>query len=628
MKEYTTSDLRGDRISTDVCVVGGGMAGLCAAIASARNGANTVLAHDRPVLGGNASSEVRMWICGAHGRHNKETGILEEIQLENLHRNASLNYHVWDSVLWGHAAHQPRLTLLLNTACTQVQMLDGHIAAIEAWQLTSQTHIQVEAKRFIDCSGDSVLAAAAGARHRIGREAREEFGEGIAPSIGDDRTMGNSLLIQTRKTDNPQPFTPPDWAYRFEGPEDLPKRMKGVHGANFWWIELGGIQDTVGDAESIRDDLYRAAYGVWDYIKNRAPEKEKAANWDLHFIGSLPGKRENRRIIGDHIITQHDIEAGGQFEDVVGFGGWTMDDHHPAGMLYPGDPTIFHPAPSPYGIPYRALYSQNIPNLLMAGRNISATHSAMSSTRVMATCAVLGQAAGTAAALCTRHSVSPRGVYERHLDELQQTLMDNDCWLPGKLRAPRPLWFDAKLSADGENAGALLDGWERDRENQSHAWTCEPGGAVAFRWNQSRELPGLRLVLDSDLNNVKRMPRSYPRPARSHALPGMLARDLSVEVDRGDGEWETLLDIQNNRKRLVECATPLCGVAVRVRLKSTWGGKHPRLFSIDTLEKGHDTTIRFPQGPTWKEVVAKTKPEHLQPPDTLTKDHTSRGHGA
>ena len=259
---------------------------------------------------------------------------------------------------------------------------------------------------------------------------------------------------------------------------------------------------------------------------------------------------------------------------------------------------------------------------------VSATHSAMSSTRVMATCAVLGQAAGSAAALCIRYGVTPRGVYERHLAELQQTLMDDDCWLPGKLRFPHSLWFDARLSADGENAEALLDGWERDRKDQSHAWTCEPGGAVTFRWNHAQELPGLRLVLDSDLSNNKRMACEYPQPALPHALPGMLVRDLSIEVDRGDGDWETVMDIRNNRKRLLECATPRRGVAVRVRLKSTWGGQDPRMFSIDTLGKETDNTIHFPQGPTWKDVVATTDPQHLQEPDTLAKGHATKGHGA
>lgn len=628
MREINSPDLIGDNLETGVCVVGGGMAGLCAAIASARAGTETVLIHDRPVLGGNASSEVRMWICGAHGKHNKETGILEKIMLENLHRNPGKDFAVWDSVLWGHAAHQPNLTLLLNTTCLDARMEDGRLAAVEAWQLTSQTRMVVRAEHFIDCSGDSILAAATGALHRVGREAREEFGEGVAPAVGDDRTMGVSLLIQLHRTEEPQPFTPPDWAYRFEGPEDLPNRIHGVSGTNFWWIELGGLNDTIRDAEAIRDELYKTAWGVWDYIKNRAPEKERAATWSLHFLGSLPGKRENRRYVGDHMLTQHDIEAGGPFDDVAAYGGWSMDDHHPAGLLYPGYPTIFHPAPSPYGIPYRSLYSKNVPNLLCAGRNISATHSAMSSTRVMATCAVMGQAAGTAAALCVRHGCSPRGVHERHLDELQRKLMDDDCWLPGKLRQPDLHWFDARLSADGEGGERLLDGWERDREDEPHAWQCGAGGAVTFQWRGQRELPGLRLVLDSNLSLAKKMACEYPLKPRSHAMPAELVRDLSIDVDKGGGHWERAIDIRDNRKRLLEVPLPLRGEGLRVRLESTWGARDPRLFSIDVLEKGRDDTISFPRGKTWKEVVASVPPEDLKDPDTRAKGRLHGAHGA
>ncbi len=625
MREISKPDLFGDHLQADVCVVGGGMSGLCAAIASARGGAKTVLVHDRPVLGGNASSEVRMWICGAHGEHNKETGILEELQLENLYRNAGKDFSIWDTVLWGHAAYQKNLTLLLNTTCTNARMEDGVLTSVEAWQLTSQTRIVIQAGQFIDCSGDSILAASTGALHRIGREAREEFGEGVAPQIGDDRTMGNSLLIQLHRSEEEQFFTPPDWAFKIRSPDDLPNRIHGVNGRNFWWLELGGIQDTIKDAEAIRDDLYRTAYGVWDYIKNYSPEKEKAANWALHFVGSLPGKRENRRYVGDHMLTQHDLEGGGEFEDVVAFGGWTMDDHHPAGLLYPGSPTIYHPAPSPYGIPYRALYSKNVPNLLCAGRNISATHSAMSSTRVMATCAVMGQAAGTAAALCVKHGSTPRGIYEKHLAELQQTLMDDDCWLPGKLRQPDVSLFDARLSADGQYAERILDGWERDRKEAGHAWECEAGGSLSLKWSVEREIPGLRLVLDSNLSNAKKMACEYPLKSRPHAMPGELVKDLRIEVEHDDGSWECVSEIKGNRKRLMEIPLHSKGKGIRVTLQNTWGDADPRLFSLDLLQKGKDDTVQFSQGKAWKEVVAGIPEKELLPPDTQAK---GRSHGA
>ncbi|MBT5712502.1 FAD-dependent oxidoreductase, partial [Candidatus Poribacteria bacterium] len=430
MRERTRDRVERCTHEFDVCVVGGGMAGMCAAIASARRGARTAIVHDRPVYGGNASSEIRMWICGAHGRNNKETGILEEILLANARRNPAGNYSIWDSVLYEKIHFQPGLTAFLNNSCMGAETeRDGdrtHITAIDAWQTTTQVLHTIRASLFIDCSGDSILAADSGARFRMGREARDEFDEDIEPEVGDSKTMGSSLLIQMRKTSEPQPFTPPRWAYTFEGPEDLPHRIRGVHGANFWWLELGGLQDTIRDAESIRHELLKVGYGVWDYIKNRAPERDEAADWGLEWLGSLPGKRESRRYVGDHILSQNDIRDGGQFDDIVAYGGWTMDDHHPAGLLYPGKPTIFHPAPSPYGIPYRCIYSANVDNLLFAGRNISVTHAALSSTRVMATCAVVGQAAGTAAALCVRHGVAPVALPRERTGELQAALMHDD----------------------------------------------------------------------------------------------------------------------------------------------------------------------------------------------------------
>ena len=517
----------------DVCVVGGGMAGMCAAIASARNGAKTAIVQDRPVFGGNASSEIRMWICGAHGAHNKETGILEEIQLENQYRNPSGNYSIWDSVLWSKIAYQPGLTTFLNCSCTDAEMDGNRIVGIKAWQLTSQTWHTIRARTFIDCSGDSILAAVTGAEFRTGREARAEFNEDIQPLKADAKTMGNTLLLQLRRTDTEQGFIAPRWAYKFERPADLPNRIDGVNAHNFWWLEIGGLQDTIRDAEPIRDELMKIGYGVWDYIKNRAPEREQAEDWALEWIGSLPGKRENRRFIGDYILTQNDVRDGGYFDDIIAYGGWSMDDHHPAGILYPGEPTVFHAAPSPYGIPYRCLYSRNIENLLFAGRNISVTHAALSSTRVMATCALLGQAAGTAAALCHKFGCDPRSIASGdRLTQLQSILQEDDCWLPGKTRAVSALALKGELTGTG-SVQLLRDGHDRDSDNHAHAWSGAVGSAIEYRWSSASEIAGARFVFDSNLSLHKRMPCSYPSPhlVRGAALDreGVPHRDAGAQ---------------------------------------------------------------------------------------------------
>jgi hypothetical protein len=396
--------------TVDLCVVGGGLAGTCAAIAAARHGLKVVLMQDRPVLGGNASGEVRMWVCGAHGDNNREGGILEEIELENFYRNTGLNYSVWDSVVYEKAYLQEGLTLLLNTTCQTVQMDGSRIVSVTGWQMTSETYHTVQAKFFADCSGDSILAPLTGAEFRLGRESREEFGEPIAPPKADNKTMGNSCLFQIRETDRPQPFIPPEWAYSFPTDEDIPLREHDL-GTNYWWIELGGDRDSIHDADELRHELLRIALGVWDHVKNHGDHG--ADNWVIDWIGFLPAKRESRRYVGDVIINQHDVEAGGKFEDIVAYGGWTMDDHFPAGFAHRGSyPTIHHPAPSPWGIPWRALYSKNIDNLAFAGRNISVTHTALSSSRVMGTCALLGQAVGTGVALAVKDGTDLRRCFK------------------------------------------------------------------------------------------------------------------------------------------------------------------------------------------------------------------------
>ena len=181
------------RLHARFCVIGGGLAGMCAAIAAARHGVDTILVHDRPVLGGNASSEIRMWVCGAHDM--METGIIEEIRLENLRRNPGQNYSIWDSILYEKVRFQPNLRLFLNTTCNGVEMEGAHIRAVKAWQMTTQKNFVIEANYFADCSGDSVLAPLTGAEFRFGREARGEFGESIAPEVSDRRTMGMSLPL-------------------------------------------------------------------------------------------------------------------------------------------------------------------------------------------------------------------------------------------------------------------------------------------------------------------------------------------------------------------------------------------------------------------------------------------------
>jgi hypothetical protein len=567
---------------TDLCVVGGGLSGLCAAVAAARHGTKVVLLQDRPMLGGNASSEVRMWICGAHGDNNRETGIIEEIELENLYRNPYPSFSIWDSVILETAMLEPNITLLLNCACSALGMDGDRIAWVKGYQSTAETWHTVQAKLFADCSGDSVLAPLCGADFRVGREARTEHDEDIEPEVGDRRTMGMSCLIQARETDRPQPYTPPKWAHVYASESDLPNRPHDLHktNTNYWWLELGGEDDSIHDTETLRDELLRTAFGLWDHIKNHGDHG--ADNWTLEWVGFLPGKRESRRYLGDHIVTQNDVRAEGRFDDLVAYGGWTMDDHHPAGFRYPGQPTIFHPAPSPFGLPYRALYSRNITNLFFAGRNISCTHAAMSATRVMATCALCGQAVGTAAAIATHDGLTPRVVYELRRAGLQQLLMDDDCYLPWHTRAVPEISQRARLTASAGNPEPLRNGLDRPIGGEDNGWAVAPGGWVEYHWEQSQPLTLARIVFDSDLNRtLKNMPCSFPLHAPLRSTPATMTRAFRLEALDTDGQWRVVAHVEDNHQRLVRLPLEVTTRAIRLVPETTWGAERAHLYAFD-----------------------------------------------
>lgn len=553
----------------DVCVVGGGMAGVCAAIASARTGAKTLLMQDRPVLGGNASSEIRMQVDGARGKNVREAGILEEIELENYYRNTSLAYPVWDSILYEKVKFEENMTLLLNCTCQSAELgEDGRILSVRGWTLNAETYHTVRAKFFIDCSGDSILAPLSGAKYAMGREGRDEFGESIAPEVADTHTMGMSCLLMARETTEPQPFIKPEWAYTYETDADLPMADHHIN-TNFWWVELGGMGDTIHDTDTVRDELLKIAFGVWDHMKNKGDHG--CENWILEWVGFLPGKRESRRYRGAHIITQQDVEAGGPFPDVVAVAGWTMDDHFPEGFYYRGGhPTIYHPAPSPWGIPYRALYSVNVPNLYFAGRNISVTHTALSSSRVAATCGVLGQAAGTAAALAVKCGCTdPREV---DVELLQDTLQWDDSWLPSvprKLSAPT-------LSAKTDFP-ALRDG--NDRENVT---AVALGESVSYAWDAPVSLTTVRVIFDSFFDRpYNNQPAFFPLVQDKYKMPATLTKSYRIEAQKPDGEWVTVADVACNRRRCVKHEIGFDCTALRVIPTATWGAETAGIFSLD-----------------------------------------------
>jgi len=425
--------------SYDVVVIGGGVAGVCAAIAAARHECRVALLQDRPVLGGNSSSEIRVNIGGAdaHGsrRHARESGIIEELRLEDRARNhepvanGRINF-VWDHVLLDAVWREPNLTLYLNTSAQQAIMSDENtLEGVLAYQSSTYRTLHLRGSIFIDASGDGGIAADAGAHFRMGREPRSEFNEPAAPERGDNLTLGSSLLFRVRDAGHPVPFQAPQWAHRFASDADLPQRKHDYFArAGFWWIEFGGTLDTIADNEEIRDELLRFVLGVWDHIKNHGDHG--ADNYALDWVGAVPGKRESRRFLSDHILTEHDVVGGASFPDAVAYGGWPIDLHPPEGIHSNEPPARSVAVPKVYDIPLRCLFSRNIRNLMFAGRNISASHVAFGSTRLMATGAVMGQAAGATAVLCKRYDAAPRAIQYQHIKELQQLLLRDDAYIP------------------------------------------------------------------------------------------------------------------------------------------------------------------------------------------------------
>ena len=553
---------------TDLCVVGGGISGLCCAIAAARHGIKVILLQDRPVLGGNSSSEIRMWIGGAHGKDNREGGIIEEIFLENFYQNPSLKYSIWDSVLYEKARAEENLTLLLNSSCLDAAMNGSKILYVKAWQSNAETFHIIYADYFADCSGDSILAPLTGAKFTYGREAKSDFGESIPPGTADKKTMGMSCLFQIRETDHKVEFTPPKWAYKYETDDELPYKDHDRDN-NFWWIEVGGEWDCIHDSDRCRDELLKICYGVWDHMKNHGDHG--VDNWELEWLGFLPGKRESRRYIGKYIVTQNDVEAEGRFEDVVAYAGWSMDDHFPEGFYYKkGYPTIFHPAPTPWGLPLRCMISENIENLVFAGRNISVTHAALSSSRVMATCGILGQALGTAVAQAIGEKCHISNV---NIEKLQQTLMDDDCFIPWHKRELPELTKKASCTSN-----VVRNGIDRGEEN---LWVGNAGDSILYSFEEDTEIKQIRLVFDNDMNrDYHNMPCNYPLVQEKFKLPKTLIKEYKLEGVSDSGEVFSL-HIKDNHLRFVKHSVNQSLKSLRFIPISTHGAEDFRLFDFE-----------------------------------------------
>lgn len=610
---------RKERLRYDVVVVGGGMSGICAAIAAARHGARTALVQNRSVLGGNASSEIRMHICGAScqlaKRNVNESGILLELLLENKQINPRYSYHLWDAYLISKLQSIPGLELYLNTNCCEVLCDGDRLTSVRCYQSSTERWLTMAADIFIDCTGHGTLGFFAGAEYRTGSEGKGEFGEPDASNDANDSLMGNSLLFKAVDRGEPVPFIKPFWAYTFteeqlknrvhvkyngylngdqlisadaDGASGLPELYCTDYG--YWWIELGGDSgDIIGNGETVRDELMRSVWGIWDHIKNGG--EHGAANYELIWCGIVPGTRDSRRLVGDYLLNENDILSNQRFSDAVAYGGWAMDVHTPGGLKdFEHAPSRVIPFEGIYTIPYRCYYSINRSNLMMAGRIISATKMGMSSARVMATCAVGGQATGTAAALCVRHHCTPRALGESHLQELQQTLIRDDCYLPGIARTDRDdLAPSAAITAgseqEGFSVGNIVNGVNRSTERESNCWRSvslrERDATVRLQWEQVRELNEVRVLFDPDFSCELAISLSSKKQAQQPpTLPPIFVKSYELFAER-EGLPVWLESVSENASRLAIHNLPQVRAdALVLKVKETYGADFAAVFGI------------------------------------------------
>ena len=428
IKDYDKAEDMGEY---DLVVAGGGVAGMCAAVSAARLGLKVALIHDRPILGGNNSSEVRVHLggsieCGPYpnlGNMIKEFG-----HTKKGNAMPAENYEDWKKHEFVEA--EKNVSLFLNCHVTAVEKNGEVISALVARDINTGKLMRFSAPLFSDCTGDANVGYLAGADYRVGREAFAETAEPSAVEVADSQVMGSSVQWNTVKKSESAPFPIFEYGKVFTE-ESVQKVKKGE-----WTWETGMLRDQVLEAERVRDHGLLVVYSNWSYLKNRSEVKAQYDSLALDWVAYVAGKRESRRLLGDHILNQNDIFNEVPYEDGTVATSWSIDLHYP-------DPanTAFFPGEEfkaictqeyveIYPIPYRCLYSRNVPNLFMAGRNISVTHVALGTVRVMRTTAMMGEVVGMAASVCHENACQPRDVYTSYLGQLKE-LMTEGCGKKG-----------------------------------------------------------------------------------------------------------------------------------------------------------------------------------------------------
>lgn len=463
-------------LDTEILVIGGGLAGICAAIQSSRLGCKTILIEKNIVLGGNSSPNAGVHPSGAHRFHSyaAETGIIEELTAEaawrlaktytsGMHYNISL---LWDKVLYDKLI-EAGVLVLRNHYARKPIISDNKIRQVIVEDIGSYKTRKINVSdSIIEASGDGSIAEKAGAEYSMGRESKYTYNESLAPEVADTITMGSSVVGLIHKNDHPVTFIAPPDTPPFQpgyGGEMKWKKRNDDTCDFFFPTETGGQINTVEDDHYIYEVAVKQIYSAWNYIKN-IKYVEEAKNWELVWIGPQLCKRESRRFTGDYVLNQNDVESGNIFPDSIGYGGFALDIHYPRDENPEYVKIVYHSIPPLYSIPYRSIYSKDIDNLFLSSRLMSVSHIAHGTTRLQRTLATVGQAAGAAAFLCKKYNCSPRGIYNKRMIELQQLLLKEDATIIGSVNIDaNDKALQANVSASSESYFQVIEnsGWER-----------------------------------------------------------------------------------------------------------------------------------------------------------------------
>lgn len=588
----------------DFIVVGGGVAGINAAIAAARGGVKVALIQDRPMVGGNNSSEMGVPVSGGSSiGKGRETGLNEEAG-----RIAAFNYNQkWAAGAEVLLANEPNLTVFLNTHVFKAETDQNNaITSVTAFDMLDGRLTRYSGDVFADCTGDGWLGFYAGAEWMLGRESKEQFGEKNAKDVADTITMSGSLMqhsilgYQAIDMGKPVEFKREPWFYDMrnnDGGYEQRPRFADRYRAGTWWTENQGDVDDLWDPEWARDDLLLCSLSFYEWVKNTPNSLQaKATNYQLTYIPVTNAKRETRRLVGDHIVTEHDILNRVVFPDRVGYFIWKLDIHHPRGIFSEGSPYDFEDNIQPSSIPLRSMYSKNVPNMFMAGRNTSVTHVALGSSRVQGTTGMMGQAIGSAAAMCVKKDVSPRELAQSHMPELQQLLLKDDMTIVHVVnedsadlaRSATVSASSSKSEQDGpQNAINGLtrpvdDDWEMwIGKAPNNMWISDPNAALP-QWLQvdfgeQKTVNSVYLTFDTDLLAKRYTSWEFKTSER---MPPQCARDYQVQYHDGS-DWVTVAEGKGNyMRRQIHRFDAVKTSKIRVVVDKTNGDPSARIYEV------------------------------------------------